>query len=366
MNAERLHAIAIILNQEMTETDSDRKLREVVNSLQNVINQPQQSQHQQNLANNLKSLYSALIDKPSDRFSPAWRQLLSEIGGEKLFGGALKSEIENILSRNQITPAVALEELMELQKEVQSFKAALEQLLSSFRQFAIGDEKLTSGHCEIGILIPRKAVDNQLIHFAEELNELAFILNTLSEVATGKKDLLEIKTISSTDLTVYLKAVAPYAACLAVAVERIVSLYKQLLEIRLHRTALLKQGVPEERTAPIDEYANNLMKMGTDKIADEIVEKFYKKKESGRRNELITATKISLNRIANRIDRGYNIEVRVEPIRQDEKQKDDKDLIESINLVITASQNMQFMKLEGDPILHLPETPGKVKKGKDL
>jgi hypothetical protein len=362
MNAERLHAIAIILNQEMSDSNTDGKLRELVNALQTVINQPQQPHHQQSLATNLNAMYSALTDKLSDRFSPAWRQLLSEIGGEDLFGASLKSEIENILSRNQITPAVALEELKELQNRVQSFKTALEQLLSSFRQFAIGDEKLSPGNCEIGMLIPRKAVDNRLIQFADELKELAFILNTLSEVATGKKDHLAIKTISSSDLMVYIDAIVPFAACLAVAVERTVALYKQLLEIRKLRGELLKQGIPKENTVAIEEYANNLMDTGTEKLSVEIVERFYKGNETGRKNELINATKISLNRMANRIDRGYNIEVRVEPIRKEQQEEGDKDLIENIKIVQAASKNMEFMKLEGKPILHLPEKSEKTKR----
>ena len=123
---------------------------------------------------------------------------------------------------------MALKELQQLSQRLNAFQQALDQILAAFKQFKIGNEKLEPGECEIGMLIPRDAVGNNLNGFAQELKELIFVLNTFSEVATGTPDELSIKTISSSDLTVYLNAQAPFAACLAVAIERIVALYKQL------------------------------------------------------------------------------------------------------------------------------------------
>lgn len=366
MNAERLHAIALVLNQEMTKNHLIEKLQELISALSNVVSQQQHPQHQQTLANNLKALYSALTDSPSDSFSPAWSQLLSEIGGYDLFGNELRKGIQNIFERNQITPAVALSELQQLQKQISSFKNGLDQLISSFRQFKIGDEKLSPGECEIGMLIPRKAVDNSLTEFADELKELAFILNTLSEVSTGKKGALSIKTISSSDLMVYLDAIIPFAACLSVAIERIVALYKQILEIRKLHSELAKQGVPEEQTSSIKDYANTLMGNGVEKLSVEIVEKFCHSSDKERKNELVTATKISLNRIANRIDRGYNLEVRVEPMEKpSQEDKGRKEVLEKIQIIQAATKNMQFMKIDGPPILCLPESKEKMEEDKE-
>ncbi len=71
MNAERLHAIVIALNQEMTKTNTPGKLQELINALQQVVNQPHPT-HQQTLSQNLKAMYAAATDTPSDGFSPAW------------------------------------------------------------------------------------------------------------------------------------------------------------------------------------------------------------------------------------------------------------------------------------------------------
>ncbi|MFA5344291.1 MAG: hypothetical protein WC381_10045 [Kiritimatiellia bacterium] len=361
MNAERLHAIAVSLNQEMIKGNTVGRMQELINALQQVVNQPH-PQHQQTLSQSLKAMYASVTNTHSDGFSPTWREILREIGGEELFGDPLKASIEAVFARNQITPAVALEELQELHKSLQAFKNALDQITSALRHLHIGDEKLSPGECEIGVLIPRDAVKNHLLEFADELKELGFILNTFSEVATGKKDELAIRTISSSDLLVYLQAAAPYAACLAVSIERVVALYKQLLEIRKLREGIRKQGVPEDQTTGIETYANNLMETGIDKIAVEVVSEYHKKDDKGRKNELTNAVRISLNKIANRIDRGFNLEVRVEPLAKKNDQEEDKRLQTAIAAIQAATANMQFVKLNGQPILRLPEAVEKPKK----
>lgn len=360
MNAERLHVVLKTLEKEMKEKETVQNIQNLVNALQSVVSNPAAS-NQQTLANGLKAMYSAVTDTASDKFSPTWRQILTEIGGEPHFGRNLKQNIESIFARNQITPAVALQELQQLHKQLKAFEDALEKGTSALSHFRIGDEALTPGECEIGILIPRQAVDNRLPDFADELNELAFILNTFSEVSTGKKDELSIRSISSSDLLVYLSAVAPYAACLAVAIERTVALYKQLLEIRKLRNEIRKQGVPEADTSGIENYANQLMDNGIKKIAAEIIEQFYKKKDEGRKNELRNAVQISLNQLATRIDEGFNLEVRVQPVpKKDEETKQDVEIRTAVELIQKATENMQFLNLEGQAILKLAD--GKRKK----
>jgi len=365
MNAERLHAVAIALHQEVSQTDTPGKLQQLINALQQVINQPH-PQHQQNLSQALKAMYAAANSVPSDTFSPAWRQILSELGGDGLVGESLKTAIEDIFSRNQITPAVALEELQTLHKHLQAFNNALDQALVAFKHFQIGNEKLAPGNCEIGFLIPRTAVENKLLDFADELQEIGFILNTLAEVATGRKDDLKIRTISTSDLLVYLQAAVPYAACVAICVERVVALYKQLLEIRKLHGEILKQGVPNKEMSGIEKYANQLMKTGIEKIAADVIKQYHKIDDDGRKNELMNAVRISLNKLANRIDQGFNFEVRMTPpLAAKNEEKHNLELQKAITTIQSATVNMQFMKLEGQPILRLPEEKEKPKKTKE-
>ncbi len=112
-----------------------------------------------------------------------------------------------------------------------------------------------------------------MLEFADELRELTFVLDTISEVTTGRNPSdHSIKTISSSDLTVYLKASLALASCLAKAIERIVGVYKQILDIKKSRSDLIKQGVPESELKSIEDHANNRMDVEIEKLSVEIVQ----------------------------------------------------------------------------------------------
>ncbi len=91
MNAERLHAIVIALNHEMTDRKITENMEQMVSALESVVNEPDPS-YQQTLAASIKDMYAAVTDTPSDKFSPAWRQILSEMGGDEIFGNNLKKK----------------------------------------------------------------------------------------------------------------------------------------------------------------------------------------------------------------------------------------------------------------------------------
>lgn len=72
MNAERLNAILISLNQEMKKNNLSTKMQELIGGLEQMVNNPHPS-HQQIMSDALKAMYSAVDNAPSDKFSPTWR-----------------------------------------------------------------------------------------------------------------------------------------------------------------------------------------------------------------------------------------------------------------------------------------------------
>jgi hypothetical protein len=361
MNAERLHAIAIALKNEMKSQNTVAHMQGMVNNLRAVVQQSNAST-QQNFASARDVLYSTLTETPSDRFSPTWRQILRDLGGEDLFGRVLKGRIQATLESNQLTPAIALGDFEKILERMQQFENSLTQITAAFKYFNIGSEELESGEGEIGILIPRPYVKNQLGELLEELKHEEFILNTFSEVATGKPDKLEIKTLSSSGLMIFVQAHATFAAAVAIAIERTVALYKQLLEIRKLRGELQKQQIPEDVVKGVETHANKLMTEGIEKASVDVVNQFYLGKDNGRKNELVTQVKVSMTMLANRIDHGLNIEVRIEPPAADTPQAKDEAVQKAVAVIQAATPNMQFLKLEGPPLLQLPEGTEKEEK----
>lgn len=176
----------------------------------------------------------------------------------------------------------------------------------------------------------------------------------LLELATGSRPPIEVVTISSTDFGVFLDVAPKAAMFVAVAVERVVALYKNLLEIRKLRQEMEDQGVPVESLAGIDTHANSVMDKGIEAIADELIAEAPATVDSGRRNELRIDLRVSLNGMANRIDKGFNIDVRAEPEESDDGDEV-ADSAAAVQAIRAASPNLRFINRSGRPILSLPE-----------
>lgn len=361
MNAERLHAIASALRTDLTDSSVLNHLQQLVSALQNQVNQPGQPIYEQQVSEYYETLRTALVSAEKNTFSPTWMQVLDEIGASDVLGDSLNDRIKEIFSKNQITPSLALQELQTILTELQALDSALDQLLAAFKQLDIGAEELPPGDCEVGILVPRTFVDNRLDRFSEELNELNQIFGVFSEVATGGRPGFEIRAISSSDLSIFLDAAPAVGACVAVAMERLIALYKQLLEIRKLKGELETQGLEKENLKGIEKHANSVMDNGVEKLVQELLSEFHHVDDNGRKNELAIELKYALKKIANRVDRGFNIEVRMtEPdeVEADEGSAEDQEATAQNRhhtRITSAAETLQFLKLEGDPILTLPE-----------
>ncbi len=359
MNTERLHKILIEIQKEFNQKNLLIQLHAVRDNLTNQVNQPQQPVYQQNLVTALSELNENLTNSSYNSFSPGWKQIIEELGGKDLFGVELKNSIYDIFNRNQITPAAALDSINTIVNQVEQLKTAIDEILSGFTKLKIGKEDLDAGQCEMGYSIPREFVENKLSSLSKEVSELNFILTTLSEAITGKKEDFEVKTISSSDFLLYVIISLQIADVLSNAIEKIINNYKTILEIKILRNQLKEKGVPAKATKEIEEHANSAMEEIIRKIAKEVITQHHKEQEEGRRNELENATVIALNKIANRIDKGFNIEVRVEPLPPaTEKNKDDinyQNQLKNISNIQKHSKTLQYINTNGQPILELNE-----------
>lgn len=361
MNVERLYAIALSIQKDLGELKIADFFQQLVNALANQVNQPAQPQYQQETSRSLSELYIALGKSEVNSFSPAWRQALVEIGGDCLLGDNLATTIKDIFKGNQITPAVVLSELQSVFSELAEFSGAIERLVASLHVLGIESEDLGPSESEIGILIPRDFVDNELGDFANELKEINRIFGVFSEISTGSRPGFKIKTISSSELTVFLDAAPVVAACIAHGIERVVELYKKLLEIRKLQAELSKQGVPKKDLKGVEDHAKSVMEKGIETVIKELMKEFKSTVESGRKNELTIELRLALNKLSNRVDSGFNFEVRMQAPDDidDGDQKEDQAMQEMdrkfYDDISSAAKNLQFLKLEGDPILHLPE-----------
>jgi hypothetical protein len=91
------------------------------------------------------------------------------------------------------------------------------------------------------------------------------------------------------------------------------------------------------------------------KITDEITKSYPK--EIGRRNELSNGVRIALRKIANRVDQGFNIEIRVEVLAETEENlsPEKEKEVDDLKLVREMSKGLQYVNPTGETILELNE-----------
>lgn len=358
MNTTKLHLIARDLLSELKRVGVVSLLQQSSTALQQQISQPQQPTHQQQLSTHLTNLYQKLETSPIEDYSPAWRDAMIELGVENEFGSILEKRIKDIFERNQITPQSALEELKKIHEEITGTETNLTGLVNGLEYFGVGEDELKEEECEVGVIIPRSYVNDNLKSFGSELVELEKSLLVFSELATGQREPLKIRQISSSELSVFLQYIPEIGACVAIAVERIVALYKQLLEIKKLKKELVEQKVPEEQLKGIDSHAASIVSPALDKLATDLLEKYGDHLDQSRTNEISIEVRHSLNKLANRIDRGFNIELRVSPVEAEEDESENEDLSENkqaIRQIIESGSKINHLQQSGEPVLYLPE-----------
>ena len=353
MNAERMHALASQLVESFTQGRVIKILSALINNLQAIVNAPQDPAHQTELAKTRERLEVLLRDIETNHLPPTIQKVAMELGLNFFIGHILLETIDAILDRNNITPAVAQSELTKIRDNIQQHIAALTQLVASLEHFEIEKEVLLPGEAEFSVLIPRDQVSNQLDNFGGELEKIDRILKVFSEFSTGQATDVKINQISSSDLSVFLDVAPEVGAFLALGLERLVALYKNILEVRKLNNDLRHANVPNDLLKQIDEHLETKIRDGIDTYVREKMGDMHEAVPQARKNELETALKAALHDIAFRIDRGYSMDVRAGVSEKDDNEENDEDnqpqaLARIIN---NASSNLQFVRPPGDPVL---------------
>ena len=360
MNAERLHAIVNALRAEIDKTQYPEDLEQLVEGLQESVEAPNKPGPQENVSTARKNLTIALRGASSNDFSPAWRQALEELGVADILGNALADELDRIFTQNEITPKAAADELAEIQTRIQDLVGALTKASASLDFFQIGSEELSPGEFEIGFLIPRAQVDNGLAGLGREFTHLKRIIGPFTELAGESRPDVPVRSVSSSEFQVFLDSAPVTAVLFTHALGRVLGIYQQILDIRLkHRQLSEDDNVPEETLQPLVDYANNQMRREISAIVEEVIQK-AKLDDEGRLNELRNDLTRQISALADRVDRGFDVEVRVGEIpesTEDDADEDEADskMREAATIVLEAQKSLQFMNVSGKPILSLEE-----------
>jgi len=108
--------------------------------------------------------------------------------------------------------------------------------------------------------------------------------------------------LSTTEPFFSFAVLSGVAACTAYAVDKILTAYKKILEIKKLKLELKNHGLTAKNLKGIEQYANKLMEKEIKALIPKIMKNYNVIKEPNRKNELNNLLRIILNKIANRIE----------------------------------------------------------------
>jgi hypothetical protein len=361
VNAETLYAIAAAVRADLKTTQIDTLTQQLQVALEGQVAAPGDPVQQQAVAEAAKVLRGALSTSTVDRFSPAWRSALEEMGVSGLLGSEFRTAIDEIFLRNQITPSVALEEIRALSQRLAQLHGSIDQLTSALDYFHVKTLELEPGETEVGFTIPRGFVYNDLRSLGLEFERLNRILGPFNELGIGERPQISIRTISSSDFTVLVTLLPRAAVVFASSVTWLQHTYKQMLDARLIKRQLEEMEFSTSTSSLIEEEASGKMMTAIGSLADELISKYGNEVSELRIPELKMDLKASLTDISKRIDIGMNFEIRAadtEPPRADaspeevESQLADEQRIQEIR---NLASSIEHFELGGSAILGIAE-----------
>lgn len=364
MNVERLHSLLLNAIQDIEGSDLPNLCEGLRDHTRQLAQNPQHDHYQREFSARRSELSEALEAMAYNSFTPGMKEDLKQLDIAQYMGNDLADRIDDIFARNTITLAVAADEIEQILSDFNHFFEALQATAAAFELLHIPTEEPAPGEVEVSVVLPRSRFEADLKSLGDEFCELERIFAVITELVTGKRPPTKVRSIASSDFSLYLDYAPLTAAFLATAVERVIKLYKDLLEIRRLRSEMADQGVNNENLEGVDSHIEEHMEKGINDIADELSSSESIEiaiKDEGRKNELKVGLNWTLKGIAARVDRGYRFDVRIGESTQDDTEGDDEDNERSqksnaMQIIAEHREGLQFLRLEGEPILELPST----------
>ncbi|MDQ8733864.1 hypothetical protein [Paenibacillus sp. LHD-38] len=339
MNVAKFHYVIQTIRNDLKKCNLEQLFNQLRNSLANSLAQPNSSNSEQ-FKEFLQNFKEATDACKSNSFTVSEYQILNEIKGTQLVGQGLYDNVLHHLSTNNLTPGDAINELNLLSTQLTKFQTTIESIDSSFNDLEIEYDYLENNEYEIGYLVPREITDNTIKGLVHEFKSLDDLLITFKEIVSEDIASTRIRTISNSAFQVFLESTPAVIGITIASVERIIALIKTVLETKQIYDNMKSRSMPNEVTEPMKAYIDNSISQGIGNLAKELIQEYYQKTDQGRANELEVILKKHLNYLADRLDKGATIEVKVGTPNEDEDIE-----VESVNNEQLHLKVEQFKKI---------------------
>ncbi len=357
MNTERLRSLLRLLIEANNKQNFVNLLQDVESAFVQSVQSPDPS-NAQAFENALNSLRASANEFPVGSLSHSRRKILEAIGGSDYYGESLALRINDIIAGSP-TPSDAIAQIQSFRSKASEFFPTVQTLDDSLAKLGVGIEDTPKDKAEIEVLIPESMVNGHLNGLVKETQYLDGVFSDIREIVTGGRTSLDIRSLGSGSLELYLTVDLVTGAHVLSFVTAVVLLINSILQTRRDRESLKQQDAPKNIIKDIKSWEEKRIKEQIDKLRDELLEQY--KGDEGRKNELRNALSKSLKRLADRIDRGMDIDVTTAATideKEGEEATGDVEQIKaerrSIESISKAANIISQLERKDEPVLQLP------------
>lgn len=339
MNVEQLHIVIIEVDKWFDESGIVPKLQSLASHLQNVVNQPQEPQHQQNVSNELADIRITLSQSRLDSFPISWKQILQNLSLGSLFERDLLTKIDSALTGNEITPSLALEAIQKISTGLTNHSQQIKTLIATFNYFKIGGGETLGDKCEISVSFPNTYFHGRLKDFAKIVTEMDGVIRLYNELETGSREEPVLASLSSTDPTIYTLVTLGVGLLLARTVTGFLSVYESLLRIKKLKLEVEKSDLSKGTISSLEKDMAKKIDEVVENETKSLLKTRFKKIDAGRKNELEAELKVRLKTVAKWLESGVTIAARAE---------EDDEVTEEHQDAKTIAHNKLALEIKGE------------------
>ncbi len=311
MHLGRFHAVVQELSSFYQEAALSQKLDTCASSLDSYAQSRAQS-HIESFKTGLESFRASATAVPEFLQQPHSVSVVEQLGLSTLLGEALYATVTGIVYGDQSYDHVSVAaELRKLTSSLNSRVASVVALDKSLDDLNVEYEHVADDESELGVLIPRELVGSTLPQFAKELDKFSGLFRAINELTGASSYDPKIRTISTSWWQFFIELDAIQIAAWTAAIERILTMFKNNLEIKKLQQELAKHEFPLTIHEAMEAEIDRRLSDGIQKIAADLRAEFGTGKDAARLNEVETQLRHGLHHLAHRLNQGTQVEINI-------------------------------------------------------
>jgi hypothetical protein len=302
----------------LSDLDNEQEDSSIDTSLQNLASNINSGQTSEIVTNEGK-VREFFEESKVNSYVPSNMEIIHFIGADKYFGNSAYAVVKDILNKNTYNVQKTYQELQEYLKRRKKFVETVKETRNNLETLNFEAYYPTDDNYQIGLLMPDDYTKNKITSITKELNKWDKVLKTFKELVGESPEDTEINYVSNGTLEFFIDNSPAIAAALAYSVDKIIKVYKNIVEIRQTREKLKDLGIPQAEQKAIEKQEKEHLSKELDKISADLIKEFASRKiESGRLNEIKVAVKGHVVYMAKCIDNGITIEINPPEVHEPE------------------------------------------------